>query len=83
VLTHLNLTRNNLGADGAKAIAGALSSGMAVLTSIDVGFNTLDEEAALSIVRAVRRWLALVLLVARLAHQEPKRSLTMSAAAPC
>jgi len=44
VLTHLDLAGNELGADGAKAIAGALSSGMAVLTSLDISFNYIGPQ---------------------------------------
>ena len=39
---------------GAKAIAEALGSGNAVLTSLDVGYNKMDEDAALAIVRAAK-----------------------------
>jgi Ran GTPase-activating protein (RanGAP) involved in mRNA processing and transport len=52
VLTSLNLYRNNIGPEGGKALAPALT-GNAVLASLDVGYNRLDEEAALAIVRAV------------------------------
>ena len=57
---HDSLSSNkltNYGKDmsGFQALTAALSSGSAVLTSIDVGYNKLDEEAALGIVRAVRQ----------------------------
>ena len=63
MLTNLNLAANQLcgldvfgqgtyDASGITALAEALK-GNAVLTSIDVGRNNLNEEAALSIVRAV------------------------------
>ena len=60
VLTHLDLSDNTLTNDGQDmsgilAIAEALKSGTAVLTSIDVGANNLNEEAALGIVRAARQ----------------------------
>ena len=38
VITDLNLSENDLGVEGAKAIAGALSSGMAMLTTIECVF---------------------------------------------
>ena len=47
----LNLAANDIDAEGAKALAAALTDGRAVLTSLDVGGNGLNEEAALGIVR--------------------------------
>ena len=55
VLTSLNLGLNNMDNDGAKAIAGALSSGTVVLDKLDVGYNSLNEQAALGIVRAAQQ----------------------------
>ena len=52
-LKELDLYGCNIGAEGGKALAAAL--GTAVLTSLDVGYNDLDEEAALGIVRAARQ----------------------------
>jgi Ran GTPase-activating protein (RanGAP) involved in mRNA processing and transport len=54
VLTNLRLYRNNIGDDGAKAIAEALKVN-AVLTKLEVGYNHFDEQAALGIVRAARQ----------------------------
>ena len=52
-LTMLDLSHNKLGSVG--AIMEALQSGTGALTSLDVGSNRLDEEAALAIVRAVKQ----------------------------
>ena len=44
VLTHLSLIDNNIGPEGAKALADALKSGMAVLTKLDARVNGLGDE---------------------------------------
>ena len=49
VLTDLNLRANNIGNDGAIAIAGALSSGMAMLTTIECVFRAQKREPRLEI----------------------------------
>ena len=53
-LTNLNLCRNRIGPTGAAALAEALKVNSA-LKNLDVGWNELNEEAALSIVRAARQ----------------------------
>jgi len=53
-LVSLDVSSNELGVAGAGLLAVYVQES-AVLTSIDVGFNNLDEEAALGIVRAVRQ----------------------------
>ena len=54
-LEELDLAGCSIGVMGGKALGAGLQDGSALLTSLDVGFNALDEEAALSIVRAARK----------------------------
>ena len=55
VLTHLSLIDNNIGPEGAKALADALNSGRAVLTKLDVRGNYgLNDEAKQALRDAVR-----------------------------
>ena len=46
VLTNLDLGFNNIGAEGANAIANSLKSGMAVLKNLSVAYNNIHGEAA-------------------------------------
>jgi Ran GTPase-activating protein (RanGAP) involved in mRNA processing and transport len=54
VLTSLDLNSNNIGDEGAKAIAEALKRLMAVLTSLDLNSNNIGDEGAKAIAEALK-----------------------------
>ena len=59
VLTNLDLGVNNIGAEGAKAIANSLKSGMAVLKNLSVAYNNIHGEAAQQLApERQQRWAA-------------------------
>lgn len=53
-LTSLNLEGNDIGADGAEALADALKSGMAVLTHLNLSFNRIGVEGAKALADALK-----------------------------
>ena len=53
-LTELTLSYNNLGAEGAKALADALKSGKAVLTSLNLASNRIGVEGAKALASALK-----------------------------
>ena len=54
VLTTLGLSHNNIGPEGAKAIADSLKSGTAVLTTLYLNSNNIGDEGAIAIAEALK-----------------------------
>jgi hypothetical protein len=53
-LRTLDLSKNEIGPEGAKAIAEALKSGTAVLTSVDLRVNSIGDDGAKAIAEALK-----------------------------
>ena len=74
-LKELDLEHCEIGAEGGKALAAALSEGSRVLTSLDVGSNRrLNEAAALAIVRAARQHDKIAILSLEFCEIGPSRA---------
>ncbi|KAF1324399.1 Protein nlrc3, partial [Globisporangium splendens] len=53
VLEELTLGQNKIGSNGIKHIAAAFASGQAVLTTLEIGKNGIDQEGALALAKAL------------------------------
>ena len=60
VLTSLNLMSNNIGAEGAKALADALASGRSVLNSLSLAENDIGPTGATAIAEALKLGMAVL-----------------------